>query len=74
VFCKESKSITANPVVCSQSNPAVTATYIEIALRGLAQNQICLVLYKYGEGGTETIKSVPLLNILLHLNIQLPAP
>lgn len=48
-FCNESRSIIVNPVVCGQSTPAVTVTYIEIALRSLTQSQMCLVLYKYGK-------------------------
>lgn len=47
VFCDESRATTVNPVACGQSTPAVSVTYIEIALRSLTQSQMCLVVYKY---------------------------
>lgn len=47
IFCDESRATTVNLVACDQSTPAVSVTYIEIALRSLTQSQMCLVLYKY---------------------------
>lgn len=47
IFCNENRSTIVNAVVCGLSDPAVTVSHIEIALRILIQSQICLVLYKY---------------------------
>lgn len=47
IFCNENRSTIVNAVVCGLSTPAVTVSHIEIALRSLIHNQMCLLLYKY---------------------------
>lgn len=76
IFCNDNRSTIVNAVVCGLSTPAVTVSYIKIALRSLIQSQMCLLLYKYEKKKkrAESIKLVCLLNIYFHLNIKLPVP